>query len=75
MCATVTLCEPTFLLFPSNSSTDSQFTMDKSEMTHVEVANDVPLSEHTGNGQVKLMRDGEVVLIPTPTTDPRGIIS
>ncbi|EPS27298.1 hypothetical protein PDE_02241 [Penicillium oxalicum 114-2] len=45
--------------------------MDKSEMTHVEVANDVPLSEHTGNGQVKLMRDGEVVLIPTPTTDPR----
>ncbi|KAJ5466694.1 hypothetical protein N7539_009423 [Penicillium diatomitis] len=45
--------------------------MEKSDITHVEIANDASLSGHPGDGQVKLMRDGEVVLIPTPTSDPR----
>ncbi|CEJ54817.1 hypothetical protein PMG11_01108 [Penicillium brasilianum] len=45
--------------------------MDKSDVSHVEIAHDVSLSGHPGDGQVELLRGGEVVLIPTPSADPR----
>jgi hypothetical protein len=46
--------------------------MDKSDISHVEIANDVSLSGIRGDGQVELLRGGDVVLIPTPSADPRG---
>lgn len=47
--------------------------MDKSDISHVEIANEVQLSGHRGDGQVELLRGDDVVLIPTPSADPRGI--
>lgn len=47
--------------------------MDKSDISHVEIAHDASMSGHPGDGQVELLRGGDVVLIPTPSADPRGM--
>jgi hypothetical protein len=45
--------------------------MEKSDISHVELAK-CPDSNPNQDGQVELLKDNNVVLIPAPSTDPRG---
>lgn len=49
------------------------------DATHHELAMDKSLKRHgkgsNPTGTVKLVEDGEIVLIPTPSPDPRGLTS
>lgn len=48
------------------------------DATHHELAMEKSLKHHgkgsNPTGTVKLVEDGEIVLIPTPSPDPRGLI-
>lgn len=48
--------------------------MDKTDVSHVEVAHD-PHRDTDHIGQIELLRNNKVVLIPTPSADPRGMFS
>lgn len=44
--------------------------MDKGDISHVEVADHSPKAP---TGHVELLKGDEIVLIPTPSADPRGM--
>ncbi|CAG7923895.1 unnamed protein product [Penicillium olsonii] len=48
--------------------------MDKTDVSHVEIAQD-PRQDLHHVGQVELLKDNKLILIPTPSADPKGIFS
>lgn len=48
--------------------------MDKTDVSHVEIARDSHHDTYDVD-QIKLFKNEEVVLIPTPSADPRGMFS